>query len=664
MTAERKCPKCGAQLFPDAPEGLCPKCLLEQSTDPTNIISRGAEAQEEQSSPGFTPPLPEELSELFPQLEILDMLGKGGMGAVYKARQTSLDRLVALKVLPLDVAKDPTFAERFSREAKALAKLGHPNIVMVHDFGQAGKFYYFLMEFVDGVNLRQAIKTQHIQPKVALKIVTQICDALQFAHEEGVVHRDIKPENILLDKKGNVKIADFGLAKLVGPSRADFTLTSTGQIMGTPHYMAPEQMEKPLEVDQRADIYSLGVVFYEMLTGELPLGRFAPPSQKVQVDVRIDEVVLRSLEREPARRYQNVSEVKTQVDTIAHSAEETPHRALRRPGRAHKILVTGVLALIAIAAAVFGAAVILSMVTGRVILRDGGETIQFGPDGPVVSVELAQTLDLRPMEEREVNKAIQEAYKKYLPLEAKHADVSRGKKGYVHVKVSPFSAELKAIQNRLWSKVDAVLDERQRAVARRHLPLRELFPYGDMTANIEMWHKGLQYHWKEEAKGRLSSSSSSGSSTDLQGQYKRFWEAAQKMEGTDEATAVEKVKKAFRNVAVKLARDICKQRGGKVNPEVVADQIMLEHRVDLAVTEKQAEDILAGMLDDAGNRAKVMSATEKFGKPGAGLPLVCAHIIQNVTSDKVTSGIELEFYARVIAGELERLKAEEPKSNP
>jgi hypothetical protein len=268
----------------------------------------------------FEAPQPAELAPHFPQLEILELLGQGGMGAVYKARQRQLNRLVALKILPPQVAADPAFAERFTREAQALAQLNHPHIVAVHDSGQAGGLYYFVMEYVDGVNLRRMLAEGKLAPAEALAIVPQICEALQYAHDEGVVHRDIKPENLLLDKRGRVKIADFGLARLVGPSRPDFTLTGTQQVMGTPHYMAPEQMERPQAVDHRADIYSLGVVFYEMLTGELPLGRFQPPSKKVEIDVRLDDVVLRSLEREPERRYQQASSVKSDLEGITRGS--------------------------------------------------------------------------------------------------------------------------------------------------------------------------------------------------------------------------------------------------------------------------------------------------------------------------------------------------------
>ncbi|MEW6360434.1 MAG: serine/threonine-protein kinase [Planctomycetota bacterium] len=721
MTKDRKCPKCSAPLSPDAPEGLCPKCLLAQSKDSTYLLTGAKDTPK--SATDFDPPSPEELGRYFPQLEVLGLLGKGGMGAVYKARQTSLDRLVALKVLPPNVAKDPTFAERFSREAKALAKLGHPNIVMVHDFGQAGDYYYFLMEYVDGVNLRQAIKAKALPPREALKIVTQICDALQFAHEEGVVHRDIKPENILLDKKGNVKIADFGLAKLIGVSRADFTLTGTGQVMGTPHYMAPEQMEKPLEVDQRSDIYSLGVVFYEMLTGELPMGRFAPPSQKVQVDVRIDEVVLRTLEREPARRYQSAGEVKTQVERISQAPRQ-PERgdvsewagwwvALSRPAT----LLVGTLCVLALIAA---ACIAFSLVTttwkGRTILRgmDTADFLRFGPMGPTVSKEFSQTLDLRPMEEEAVNKALQEAHRKYVALEEKHTKVFKDDQGHVHVTVSPFSADVKAIEKELWSKIDVVLDERQRAVARRHLPLGEILPYGDGETTMEIWHEGLSYHWKAKTGGLFSRGTSSGSSPLLFNQYKRFWETAQgqgsvveiggmevqadrlavdtqtqKMVASGDVTikqlktdapviktnklimdiggqdaAVVKVKKAFRDAAVKAAKDVCSVTGEEMNHEGLADQIMLRYEASLAVTEEQAGDLLAGKFDDAGNKARIMAALDEFEKHGAVLPPFCVCMIKNVKNGKVKSGIDLEFYARVIAGHLGMLKEAQGKGQP
>jgi tRNA A-37 threonylcarbamoyl transferase component Bud32 len=260
------------------------------------------------------------LATLFPQLEIVELIGQGGMGAVYKARQPALDRLVAVKVLPPEAGRDPAFAERFTREARALARLGHPNIVAVYDFGQAGEWYYFVMEYVDGANLRQVLRDGKLTPEQALRIVPQICDGLQYAHDEGVVHRDIKPENILLDRKGRAKIADFGLAKLLGRDTGDFTLTGSRQVMGTLYYMAPEQVERPLEVDHRADIYSLGVVFYEMLTGQLPVGRFPMPSEKAGTDAFLDGVVLRALELEPERRYQHASDVKTDVEAPTRAA--------------------------------------------------------------------------------------------------------------------------------------------------------------------------------------------------------------------------------------------------------------------------------------------------------------------------------------------------------
>jgi tRNA A-37 threonylcarbamoyl transferase component Bud32 len=263
---------------------------------------------------------------------VLRIVGQGGMGAVYLARQKALDRVVAIKLIRTAHEDDPTFAARFAREARAMAKLSHPNIVAVHDTGEAGGLPFLVMEYVDGVTLRDAIRTKAVTPAEALAIIPQICDALEYAHKHGVVHRDIKPENILLDANGRVKIADFGLAKLADPD--SMSLTGTMQAMGTPHYMAPEQWEKPAEVDHRADIYALGVVLYELLTGELPLGRFDPPSVKSRVDARIDELVLRALAKEPGRRYQHATDVKLALAKIAASPGWVPRSGFEYKSKA------------------------------------------------------------------------------------------------------------------------------------------------------------------------------------------------------------------------------------------------------------------------------------------------------------------------------------------
>ncbi len=326
MNPSKVCPECGKPVPADSQHQVCPACLLAQA-----LASQSAGGQ---PAPAATPPSPEEIAGKFPQFEILECLGRGGMGVVYKARQKSLNRLVAIKILAPERERDARFAERFAREAELLAKLSHPHIVTIHDFGETGGLYYLVMEFVDGVNLRDLLRDGKLEPKQALAIVPEICDALQFAHEHGIVHRDIKPENILLDRHGRVKVADFGLAKLIGgspdaapgtaesPARGD--LTEAGKIMGTPSYMAPEQSEHPGEVDHRADIYALGVVLYQMLTGELPGKLLEAPSKKVQIDVRIDEIVLRALERKPELRYQTAGEFRTQLNTIAVGASVPP----------------------------------------------------------------------------------------------------------------------------------------------------------------------------------------------------------------------------------------------------------------------------------------------------------------------------------------------------
>jgi tRNA A-37 threonylcarbamoyl transferase component Bud32 len=327
MNQLRTCPECGTTITETSEAELCPGCLLRMATN-DSVVDPDFEQTHITPKPKrqrFEAPEADELNDLFPNLEILKLVGRGGMGAVYKARQPDLDRFVAVKILPREIQGDPGFGDRFLREARTLAKLNHPNIVAVYDFGQIDELFYFVMEFVDGVTLRDTIAAGSVAPEEALRIIPSLCDALQFAHEEGIVHRDIKPENILLDKRGRVKIADFGLAKLLnGESDDEQNLTGTHQVMGTVKYMAPEQMTTSRNVDHRADIYSLGVVFYELLTGDLPVGWFAPPSKKVAIDVRLDEVVLRTLEAEPSRRYQHASEVKSAVEELSLSGPIVP----------------------------------------------------------------------------------------------------------------------------------------------------------------------------------------------------------------------------------------------------------------------------------------------------------------------------------------------------
>lgn len=314
--SQNDCPTCGEPIPEDTPGGLCPACVLGAAAVPTE--PGGAT----DSTLRFEAPAIDQIAAAFPTLEIVELIGCGGMGAVYKARQPHLDRDVALKILPPSLAETPEFTNRFSREGRLLARLNHPNIVSIYDFGETGGYFFLLMEFVDGVNLRQAMRAGKFTPDQALDIVPKVCKALQFAHDEGILHRDIKPENILLDTKGRVKIADFGIAKMVGdPDSPTITRTAAP---GTPQYMAPEQVEQPGKVDHRADIYSLGVVFYEMLTGELPIGRFSAPSEKASVGSEIDDIVFRALEKERDLRQQSADEIRTEISDVP-PLTDVPH---------------------------------------------------------------------------------------------------------------------------------------------------------------------------------------------------------------------------------------------------------------------------------------------------------------------------------------------------
>ncbi len=285
------CAKCGA-TFP-------PSSAQTYVRAPTPVLVSGAQAPTR--GPGWQgPPAGTRLGGYTLEAPI----GSGGMGVVYRALQPSLSRPVALKVLPPELASDPQFVERFHREALALGSLSHPRIVSVIDRGVEEGMAFLAMELVEGEGLRQRMQRGAVTPKEAVRIALQVCEGLSYAHGKGVVHRDIKPENLLMDRSGNVKIADFGLARIVrGDTRESLRLTMSNMALGTPFYMAPEQMEGSGAVDGRADLYALGVVLYEALTGGLPIGRFETPREKFRdVDARLDALVLRLLEKNPARR--------------------------------------------------------------------------------------------------------------------------------------------------------------------------------------------------------------------------------------------------------------------------------------------------------------------------------------------------------------------------
>ncbi len=548
------CPVCGAELPADASEGLCPQCLMQCAVKRPG--SEEAPPDDQVTTPPPLPnlpavPSPAELAPHFPDLEILELLGQGGMGAVYKARQRKLDRMVAIKVLPPEWGRDPAFAERFGREARALARMNHANIVSVHDFGEAGGNYYLIMEYVDGANLRQFLTTSRLQPWQALPIIMQVCDALQYAHEQGVVHRDIKPENILLDKRGRVKIADFGLVKLLTRSRAEFTLTVSGQVMGTFDYMAPEQRMTPQTVDHRADIYSLGVVFYEMLTGELPVGRFGPPSERTPVDARLDEVVFRALERDPDRRYQRISAVKMEVEAVLRATEGTPGFAAasspEKPADGRRGRVRGFFlsafsmfrpgparlrpaavqapyvsqkkerkrsrqwaAVLVVAA---GMSVVLTVLVNvarsPIALRLASADSEGQPQGLTFELhdDWTRTASLTRSQAEDVKKILLAADQEYLEMERSHTRSSNPSMTpagtNVELTINPFPDEIKQLEDRVWAKLEAIVPNRIQWGDNSHdnfmkqLPQKgSLFTFGKtetkLTISRDLWN---WYHW-------------------------------------------------------------------------------------------------------------------------------------------------------------------------
>jgi len=278
----------------------------------------------------WVPPTASELSKLLPAYEIEKMLGRGGMGSVYLGRQLSIDRQVAIKILSTSLEDaDPSFAERFKNEARAMGKLNHPGIVAVHDFGEAaGGLLYIAMEYVDGTDVSRMIaKKGRLHTEDAMAITAHVCDALAYAHDCGIIHRDIKPANIMVSQDGVVKVADFGLAKMTHSQNTG--LTQSGMAMGTLHYMAPEALMLGSAVDHRADIYAVGVMLYQMLTGKLPQGMFRLPSLQIPgLDPRYDGIITKALMEEREARLALARQILLPKAQNAMKAGDFPLNAL------------------------------------------------------------------------------------------------------------------------------------------------------------------------------------------------------------------------------------------------------------------------------------------------------------------------------------------------
>ena len=278
------------------------------------------------SSTSFEAPSLEVLSGLLPAYEFESFIAQGGMGAVYKARQRALDRDVAIKILPRELGEDPDFRQSFETEARAMARLNHPNLIGVYDSGDIDGMLYIVMEYVNGKSLYHSAYNLAVDPEQAAALVKGICDGLAHAHENGVIHRDIKPANILLNEKVVPKIGDFGLARPADSA-------TPGLIMGTPGYTAPEIYDDPEHADVRTDIYAVGVILYELLTGHKPEDEdMHAPSTLIGCDPKLDVIWQKSTDPDPSRRYENAEDMAKDLAGWANRAPETTTlRIYQRP---------------------------------------------------------------------------------------------------------------------------------------------------------------------------------------------------------------------------------------------------------------------------------------------------------------------------------------------
>ena len=333
------CPSCSREF--DIPAGanleaiVCPHCETEMGREALQGMAELAE----ELAPGFRP------GQKLGNYIIDSLLGAGGMAVVFRGTQVSLNRPVAIKILPKEFVKRKVFVERFESEAAVLASLNHPNVVGVIDRGHDQDTYFIVMEFVEGKALKQLLSSgRRMETKDILTIAEQALTGLEYAHTRGVVHRDVKPGNIMINNDGVVKIADFGLAHLA-KSEGGLDITRDNQSMGTLKYMAPEQLTSAKQVDGRADIYSFGVCLYEMLTSKLPLGTFKMPSEvDPDLDMRWDDIILQSLRMDPDERYASAQAMAEALHDIATTPAVTARQQEKEEGRMLEAVGVGLVA--------------------------------------------------------------------------------------------------------------------------------------------------------------------------------------------------------------------------------------------------------------------------------------------------------------------------------
>jgi len=301
-------------------DGLCPRCLMDTVVTDLTSLDHPALAA---TGPRMPCPDLAQLSGQLPQYEFQELLGGGATGWVYRARQKSLDRWVAIKLLPnLPVDRNDAVA-RFQQEAQILARLNHPRIVTVFDYGVTDDARYLVMELVAGPTLREEMSAAAFDPAEGVRVIDEVCEAIVLAHSRGIAHRDLKPENVIFEsseRTGHIKVADFGISRLIGEVQHPVVSTRTSLVLGTPYYVAPEQIKGGAAPDHRADIFAIGVMLYELLTGQLPMGRFARPSQISSAPAAIDAVVMRCLESDPNRRFPDVASLRRALSVAGRGA--------------------------------------------------------------------------------------------------------------------------------------------------------------------------------------------------------------------------------------------------------------------------------------------------------------------------------------------------------